>query len=165
MYKLKFFLFALTFCCLKSIKAQSLTISIINYKEMQEQLFDIQSDSTMIINIWASWCAPCRLEIPHFEQLQREFSDKKIRIVLISIDNDDDIERKLKPYLISQNIKLEVMSWQDKISPTLLIPLICPNWSGTIPLTIVMNRTDGSVFETSFVNYEQLKKAVLPFIK
>lgn len=169
--QLKLFLVVFSFLCLKGVVAQtalpaeSLKIPIVNYGEMQAQYFDVQGDSTIILNFWASWCVPCRLEIPYFEQLQKEFLTKKVRIVLISIDNDEDIERKLKPYLRARPINLEVVLLQDKISPTQLIPLICPNWSGTIPLTVVMNQTDGSIFETSFVSYEQLKNAVLPFIK
>jgi thiol-disulfide isomerase/thioredoxin len=149
----------------KAQTTDSLTIPIVNYAQLQERYFDIRGDSTIIINFWASWCMPCRAEMPYFEQLRQEFASKKVKIVLATIDANHHIETKVKPFLIQSQIKLEVIAFQDKISPIKLLPLFCPNWSGSIPITIVMNQTDGTYFETSFNSYEELKKAVLPYIK
>ena len=157
------------FCvCLNPLLAQttdSLIIPVVNYAQLQEQYFNIQSDSTIVLNFWASWCMPCRLEMPYFEQLRKEFASKKVKVVLVTIDLSRHIETKVKPFVILNQIQSEVVSFQDKISPIELLPLFCPNWSGSIPVTVVMNQTDGTYFETSFETYEALRKAVLPFIK
>lgn len=42
-----------------------------------------------IINIWATWCVPCRLEMPSMEKLYREFKDRGFQIAAVSIDKGD----------------------------------------------------------------------------
>ena len=162
------FLFLINF---KNLKAQntlnpdSLKFSILTYPELQNQYFDIQSDTTLVVNFWASWCKPCKAEMPYFEQLREEFANKKVKILLVTIDVAEQIESRVKPYLLLNHIENEVVSVQDKVSPLKWIPLICPEWGGSIPITVVMNKTDGTYFETCFVSYEKLKEAVLPFVK
>jgi thiol-disulfide isomerase/thioredoxin len=148
-----------------SFNPDSVTIAVMTYPEFQAKYFDIQGDSTLIVNFWASWCKPCRLEMPYFEQLRQAYVGEKVKIILVTIDVAAHVETKAKPFLILNEIAVESISVQDKISPLKWIPLICPDWSGSIPLTLVMNKNDGTYFETSFVNYEQLKKAVSPYIK
>ena len=103
--------------------------------------------------------------MPYFEQLRQEFKGEKVKIILVTIDIPEHVEAKAKPFLILNEIAVETIAVQDKVSAMKWIPLICPDWAGTIPLTLVMNKDDGTYFETSFVNYEQLKKAVLPYLK
>ena len=40
----------------------------------------------VVLNVWATWCAPCRDEIPGFVQLQREFRDRDVQFVGLSVD-------------------------------------------------------------------------------
>ena len=40
----------------------------------------------VLLNIWATWCAPCREEMPSLERLHRELSDDGLRIVAVSVD-------------------------------------------------------------------------------
>jgi len=43
----------------------------------------------MLLNIWATWCQPCRVEMPAIEQLSRRFKGTDFAVVAVSIDNDD----------------------------------------------------------------------------
>lgn len=40
----------------------------------------------VVLNIWATWCPPCRAEMPSLERLHREFARRGLRIVAVSID-------------------------------------------------------------------------------
>jgi cytochrome c biogenesis protein CcmG, thiol:disulfide interchange protein DsbE len=40
----------------------------------------------VLLNIWATWCAPCRVEMPSMEALHRDFGSKGLRVVAVSID-------------------------------------------------------------------------------
>jgi peroxiredoxin len=41
----------------------------------------------LVLNIWATWCEPCKVEMPSFEQLYRQVRDTNLRIVAVSIDD------------------------------------------------------------------------------
>jgi len=40
----------------------------------------------VLLNIWATWCAPCRVEMPSIQALHRDFGDKGLKVVAVSID-------------------------------------------------------------------------------
>ncbi len=41
----------------------------------------------VVLDIWATWCPPCRAEIPHFIELQNEWKDKDVTIIGMSVDS------------------------------------------------------------------------------
>jgi len=43
----------------------------------------------LVVDLWATWCPPCKNAIPHFKQLQHEFRDKNVEVLGISVDNPD----------------------------------------------------------------------------
>lgn len=47
------------------------------------------------VDIWATWCGPCRRELPHLEKLQEEYKDKNIVFLSVSIDEDEDAWKKM----------------------------------------------------------------------
>lgn len=44
------------------------------------------SGKVVLLNVWATWCAPCREEMPALDRLQREFSGRGFEVVALSID-------------------------------------------------------------------------------
>jgi peroxiredoxin len=55
----------------------------------------------VVLNFWATWCAPCVEEMPSLVQLQQRFKDKGLTVVGISIDADGDAYHKfLKDYKV-----------------------------------------------------------------
>ena len=42
----------------------------------------------VVVNVWATWCPPCRVEMPGFVDLQREFEDEGVQFVGIAVDRD-----------------------------------------------------------------------------
>ncbi len=56
-----------------------------NYKGGKTTLADLRG-RYVYIDVWATWCAPCKAEIPHLKKLQADFKDENIVFVSISID-------------------------------------------------------------------------------
>jgi len=104
-----------------------------------EQLISLTTladDTTYVINFWATWCSPCVKEIDYFEQVHLEFQNKKLKVILVSLDFPNQLERRVIPFLnekgISASVKLmtdtDYNAWIDRVDPS---------WSGAIPATLI----------------------------
>lgn len=51
------------------------------------------SGAVAVVNYWASWCAPCREEMPVFKALRREFPESRLYLLGVSLDLDEDSYR------------------------------------------------------------------------
>jgi peroxiredoxin len=49
----------------------------------------------VLLNFWATWCAPCQLEMPHFVAWQKQYGSRGLQIVGISMDDDPALARTL----------------------------------------------------------------------
>src|SRR5690606_25064209 len=61
------------------------------------------SGKTLLINLWATWCAPCREEMPALDELQRSAGDEKFEVVAVNVDTGDD--EKPKRFLAETDIR------------------------------------------------------------
>lgn len=52
------------------------------------------SGKTLLINLWATWCAPCREEMPALDELQAELGGDNFEVVAVNIDQGDDTKPK-----------------------------------------------------------------------
>src|SRR2546430_3855635 len=50
-------------------------------------------DKVILLNVWATWCAPCRVEMPSLERLERKLAGTDFRVVAVSVDegNKEDV--------------------------------------------------------------------------
>lgn len=95
----------------------------------------------LVVNFWATWCGPCRDEMPEFMQLQHQYRDKGVQFVGIAVDNPQaaaDFVKKMAinyPILQAEELGLEMM------------PLAGNNFGG-LPFTFIANR-DGKIVATA----------------
>ncbi|MCA9950204.1 MAG: TlpA family protein disulfide reductase [Anaerolineales bacterium] len=48
----------------------------------------------ILVNFWATWCAPCRLEMPEFQKIRARYSDDELAILAVNYDEDPDYVRR-----------------------------------------------------------------------
>lgn len=78
-------------------------------------LADLRGKS-VYIDVWATWCGPCRAEIPHLEKLQEEFSGKNIAFVSVSIDDNKEAWEKMVKEKNMKGIQLFATgAWKSEI--------------------------------------------------
>src|SRR5476651_614774 len=67
--------------------------------KMNELLKMIDTSSTpLVVNFWASWCTPCIHEIPWFEKNVAAMADKKVKLILVSIDFPDEYPKNIAAF-------------------------------------------------------------------
>ncbi len=64
----------------------------LNHKGANTKLEDLKG-KYVYIDVWATWCGPCRVEIPSLKQIEEKYHDKNIAFVSISVDVDKDFEK------------------------------------------------------------------------
>lgn len=125
--------------------AQPLTYSLTELKsykdvpelkllDLDEESFDIKSlkDRVVVVNFWATWCPPCRQEMPSLEKLRLLTEDKNITIIAVSVGEEID----------------PVFSFINSIDPSPEFPILFDNDASTmdkwgvlgLPTTYVINK-------------------------
>ena len=135
---------------------------VLSFAQLQPFL-TTKSDSVFIINFWATWCAPCVAELPYFEKLNADLSNKKVKVILVSLDLKSQIVPKLLPFLDKNRLKSTVIVLSEKNANT-WIPKVHPEWSGSIPATLIFDSHKRQFYEQSFDRYVDLKKIVARFM-
>ncbi len=114
----------------------------------------------ILVNVWATWCVPCREEFPDLVRLHRDFEKRGLRLVLVSADFDDDRETTVRKFLVAQGVDFPSLLKEEK--DEVFIDGLDPRWSGALPVSLLY---DGSgkqldIWEGS-ETYDELKARVL----
>lgn len=114
----------------------------------------------IVVNFWATWCGPCRAEIPSLVELNKKYNEEGAGdVVILGISVDDPIE-KLKPYAAEMKMNYPVLvgAGRDDVQDA-----FGPLWG--IPVTVFINR-EGKIAKkhsgiASKEQFEQEIKALL----
>jgi thiol-disulfide isomerase/thioredoxin len=132
--------------------------------EQLKQRLDQGEDTTFVINFWATWCAPCLAEMPYFEQLQENYAEQKVKVLLVSVDDPSRAERALGGFLERRQIKAEIIHLNED-KPHIYIDQIETAWSGSIPATLVLRpEKNQRAFYEGELKYESLLELVKPLM-
>lgn len=69
---------------------------------------DDYAGSPILLNIWATWCDPCREEMPSLETLHQDYRPRGLRVVAVSIDNAGD-EPLIREFVKENNLTFDVL--------------------------------------------------------
>ena len=134
----------------------------LNFEELNQQYLQKKNDSIYIINFWATWCKPCIKELPYFEKLATDYSGKKVKLLLVSLDFPDKLESQVIPFIEKNNIQSEVVLLDDADANS-WIPKVSKDWSGAIPATIIYKKDTQKFYEHSFT-FEELESELKTFL-
>ena len=128
----------------------------LNYTLKDMNGIDVKLESfkgkVILLNFWATWCGPCRVEIPYLIELQRQYSND---LVILGVSVDDPAE-KLKPYATEMKINYPLLvgngrqDFQDAYGPF---------WG--IPVTVFVSR-DGRIHKkhSGIASKEQIEHEI-----
>lgn len=125
-----------------------------------EKRINSTSDTTYIVNFWATWCVPCVKELPAFDSITTNYNDKKVRVLLVNLNFKEELETKLIPFIADKKIKSEIVLL-DETNTNYVIPKISSEWSGAIPATLIKNnQKQTTLFFEKKLNYNFLKSEI-----
>lgn len=116
-----------------------------------------------VLNFWATWCAPCVEEFPHFVRFGREFADRGVQVTFVSVDFAED-RSAAQAFLAEQGVTERTFLKEGKSTP--FVNGFSEDWSGAVPATFVYG-PDGTLldFWEEKTDYETLKRRVTRHLK
>ncbi|HUK14075.1 MAG TPA: TlpA disulfide reductase family protein [Thermoanaerobaculaceae bacterium] len=88
----------------------------------------------VLVNVWATWCEPCREEFPDLMRLRREMSGKPFALILVSADFPD-VKPEVTRFLAQYGV--DFPTFLKSQGDTEFINGLDPRWSGALPATIL----------------------------
>ena len=90
-----------------------------------------------LVNVWATWCAPCREEFPALLRVARARAPEGLRLVLVSADDSDQIPA-VRAFLAKQGVgDTTYLKTGDDMT---FIDTLNPKWSGALPATFLYDQ-------------------------
>jgi cytochrome c biogenesis protein CcmG/thiol:disulfide interchange protein DsbE len=77
------------------------------------KLSDFQG-KVVLLNFWATWCGPCKVEIPWFDEFQEQYSDRDF--VVLGVSMDEDGWKSVQPYVKEHKIGYRVAVGNDEVA-------------------------------------------------
>ncbi|HEU4432180.1 MAG TPA: TlpA disulfide reductase family protein [Pyrinomonadaceae bacterium] len=92
----------------------------------------------VVINLWASWCGPCRREVPDYERVRKSYQGQDVEFVALTAEDPDEDSDDVKKFLRQVTFGFR-LGWADREMARALM-----NGRNSIPQTLVID-TDGRV--------------------
>jgi thiol-disulfide isomerase/thioredoxin len=113
----------------------------------------------LVVNYWATWCAPCREEIPMFVRLQREYAAKNVQFVGIAIDQADKVREFAKEFKVDYPLVIGGIDAMD-------LSREAGNKAGVLPYTLVMDPANRIVAHlVGGISEERMRATLQPLLK
>ncbi len=111
-----------------------------------------------VVNFWATWCTPCRKEIPGLIEVQRKLAANGVQVVGIAVDQADKVQAYAKEMGIDYPILVAGMGGAD-------LSRKVGNRTGALPFTVVLDRAGKAVnSHLGIITAEELEKILAPLL-
>lgn len=121
-----------------SAAAEPVKVDRLGEKDLRRLVTGLKG-KVVFINVWATWCKPCREEFPDLIQLAANYKDEKdVAFVSISADYPDETKTKILPFLGKFDVNFPVYV-QDFRDPQDFINLLNRKWNGALPATFIFD--------------------------
>ena len=123
----------------KEAVAVSATTPLLRFRDEQGKTVstgDLKG-KVVFINFWATWCPPCRAEMPSLQELYNQLKDDE-RIVFLFVNEDEDTA-KAKRFLQNKDYTMPLFTREGSFPSAI--------YSGTLPTTVVLNKDGKPVFQ------------------
>jgi len=112
----------------------------------------------VLVNMWATWCGPCREEFPDLVKLAQNYRDRGLRVVFVSWDDDAAVARR---FLAKEGVNFASYIKDNSEHDPDFVNAIESRWTGAFPATIIFDAS-GKVraFWEGPSNYASFEKSI-----
>ena len=115
-------------------------------------------DKTVVLDLWATWCGPCRAEIPHLVELHREYANKNVEVIGLTTEDPNSAAEDVAAFAKEFNISYKLGWARGDVAQALM------NGRPSIPQTFVI--APGGKIITKFMGYsDRIPDAIRAAIK
>ena len=117
---------------------------------------------TTLVNVWASWCEPCRDEFPGIVRLARAYDARGLKVIFVSADFTEALP-EAKQFLARQGV--DWATWYKTGGDEAFIDALDPKWTGALPGTFVYD-AQGKLRDSweGKADYAKLERTVRPLL-
>ena len=133
-------------------------VKVVKAVDLQQLMLNTEEPLT-IFNFWATWCGPCIIEIPHFEEMDK---NENIKVYLVSLDFQNQLE-KVKNFVSKKSLQSEVLFLDEK-NPESYMMKVSNEWTGAIPATLFVTDLGKTYFYESEFSKQDLEKTVNKYL-
>jgi thiol-disulfide isomerase/thioredoxin len=142
----------------KPTDAPTVVLKDLNDKDVTLQQY---KGEVVLVNFWATWCEPCKVEIPWMIEFQQKYSPRGFTILGVSMDEDG--KKAIEPFLEKQ--RFDVNGQKEAMSYPILLgsDTIGEKFGGILGLpTSMLFTRDGKKVKTivGLVNHDDISKAI-----
>ena len=109
-----------------------------------QKLVQSQKGSVLVVDFWATWCKPCRAEMPQLVKLYEKLQAKGLKLVMISAD-EPEAEASAKKFLKDSGAAALPSYVKRPKDDDKFIDSIDPKWQGALPALFLYDRTGKKV--------------------
>jgi thiol-disulfide isomerase/thioredoxin len=119
--------------------------------------------SVVLVNLWATWCAPCLKELPEFVTLQKKYGSRGLRILPVSMDDPAEIGAAAK--LLRARAPGLRGYLQVERDPDRFVSVIDPAWADIMPTSYILDR-EGKLRATltGGKKFQDFESEILPLL-
>lgn len=112
----------------------------------------------LVVNFWATWCPPCRREMPEFVDMQEKYGAKGLQFVGIALDEAD----KVRDFLDTQGVEYPNLLGNEK---AVEVTKAYGNRFGSLPYTAIIDRSGHIVFtKRGELERDLVESVILPLL-
>jgi peroxiredoxin len=136
------------------------TVEMANADQLTALRKNVGTNKLLLVNFWATWCAPCTEEFPELQKMVRMYAKRDLQIVTVSINNPDE-----KPFVI------KFLQEEHAINTNLLfsgadsadaVKAFGTDWKGGVPYTVLIGMNGQVLYKTQGgMNALEVRRALL----
>ncbi|MEM8598408.1 MAG: TlpA disulfide reductase family protein [Bacteroidota bacterium] len=144
-------------CADNSVAPGDPDLRSVDASELQADLVALDAE-IVVLNAWATWCLPCRVEFPEFMEYSRRKAADGVVVRFLSMDYEDDVRFAID-FLKEQEV--EGVTYIKEPGTTTFLRDMNPRWSGGLPASFVYDGEGNLIdFWQGAVDYETLDQRV-----